>query len=477
MVAALVMLLCIGWVSRAQEVIYSPYQNFDFRSGEFSVVGKVNGVLYMYRGTPQACYLDAYNDQMERTATVVLDFFTGKIYDTKFITYQNQMIVLYQSVESGKVTLYAALLDDKGRLLKRPVVIDAAKQAFFGSYRSYFKIAVSEDKKKILAYETTQRNKSVNADCTWLDDQLTILSKCHTSFNTDNDLEVGEGLVHNDGTFFLPVYTPLGNRNYADQVWLLVLPQAEKKFTPKELPLNNMFAAGTYMKLDNTNDRIYIAGFYSDKKNGSFEGVLYNYYNLKTGTYEPTRLIPLDEELRNNSGERNKKRAFNDYQVKNLIVKNDGGFVLVAEDFFISTRNSYNPGFGYYSFYSPTMSSSVREYHYNDIMSLAYDAEGKRQWKAFVRKEQYSQEDGGMFSSYAMVNTGGALGYLFNDFNSTRSRVQLASVDDEGKVSMMSLNTGADIDWLPRSGKQVSAHEIVVPCLHKRQICFAKIVF
>jgi hypothetical protein len=222
---------------------------------------------------------------------------------------------------------------------------------------------------------------------------------------------------------------------------------------------------------------IYIGGFYSAKKNGSYEGVLYTYYNLKTGTYESTRLIPFDEGLINSTGERNKKLAFNDYMVRNLIVKNDGGFVLIAEDFFISSRNTYSPGFGYYSFYYPTMSSSVREYHYNDIMALSYDAEGQRQWKAFVRKDQYSQEDGGIFSSYALVNTGGTLGFLFNDFNSARSRIQLAVLDGDGKIAMQALSSGEEADWLPRSAKQVASREIVVPCLHKRRICFAKIVF
>jgi hypothetical protein len=41
----------------------------------------------------------------------------------------------------------------------------------------------------------------------------------------------------------------------------------------------------------------------------------------------------------------------------------------------------------------------------------------------------------------------------------------------------MAAGRNDDPDWLPRSGKQVSAREIVIPCLRKRQICFAKVVF
>lgn len=471
-------LTCLSLYSaHAQEVYYTPYENYDWRNGDYAVAGKINGLQYIYRSNNNGYYLDAYDDNMQKVATVVLDFFSGKVYDTRFIITDNRMIVFYQSVESGKITQYAALLDDKGILQKRPIVIDASKQPFFGSARNYFKTIVSDDKKKIMVYETTIKGAAINIDATWLDNQLTVLSKCHTSYTLDNDAEVGEGLLHNDGTFYLPAYTPTGGRNYADQLMLLVLPQAERKFTAKELPLSLKYAAGTYMKLDVNNDKIYIAGFYADKKNSLYEGVLYSYYNIKTGSYEPLKLMPFGDNVQE---EAKKKKAYSDFMVRNLIVKNDGGFVLIAEDYFVSTRNSYSPGMGYYSFYYPTMGASVREYNYRDIMVMSYDGEGNRQWRSFIRKDQYSQEDGGMFSSFAMVNTGGALGFLFNDFNSSRSRVQLASVEGDGKILMQALTTNQgndDADWMPRQAKQVSAREIIIPCLRKRQICFAKVVF
>jgi hypothetical protein len=76
------------------------------------------------------------------------------------------------------------------------------------------------------------------------------------------------------------------------------------------------------------------------------------------------------------------------------------------------------------------------------------------------------------------MNTGGGLGFLFNDFDARRSRIQLSSVSSEGKVNIGYMDAGAadDPDWLPRLGKQVDSREIVVPCLRKKQLCFAKIV-
>ncbi len=112
-------------------------------------------------------------------------------------------------------------------------------------------------------------------------------------------------------------------------------------------------------------------------------------------------------------------------------------------------------------------------------MALSYNKEGERQWSAFIPKMQYSQEDGGVFSSYALLNTGGSLAFLFNDFNSRESRIQLATLDPTGKTDTHTFAPeGKDNpDWIPKSGKQVAARVLIVPCFHKKQICFAKVVF
>ena len=287
-------------------------------------------------------------------------------------------------------------------------------------------------------------------------------------------------MISNEGCLYLPLSTPVGAKNYSDQLWLLSLQPGTTRFITKELPLNNLYVAGYYMKMDNVNKRIYAGGFYAAKKSGSYDGILYAYYDIGSSSFQNRKFISFDSQILSATGSRSKRRAFDDYVVRQMIVKNDGGFVMVSESYFVSTRSSYAPGFGYYAaYYSPYMSANVREYHYNDIMVLSYNGEGQREWGTIIPKTQYSQEDGGLFSSYALLNTGGTLAFLFNDFNSTHSRIQMGAVDELGKLQMHSFTAeGNDYpDWIPRSAKQVASRIMVVPCLHKRQICFAKIVF
>src|ERR1044072_7949527 len=109
-------LLCIALHTGAQNIAYTPYEKFDLRSGDYSVVGKVGGLIYTYRASSEGYFLDAWNDSMERRATVILDFFPEKIYSARFIAYQDKIIVLFQGNEGGKIPQQAAILDAAGRL-------------------------------------------------------------------------------------------------------------------------------------------------------------------------------------------------------------------------------------------------------------------------------------------------------------------------------------------------------------------------
>ena len=474
-----IILLCLPAIMQAQEVTYSDYNKFDYRTDGYSVVGMVGGYLYTYVRNSEGTALESYDDSMNKVATIMLDFFPERIYQVRFVAYPDKMIVLYQALESNKVVQYAALLDATGRLKNKPVELGHTKTGIFGATRTYFSSAVSDDKKWILIYSANDKGKSIELEGKWLDDNLAIVKRSNATFKTENVPEHSDVNVGNDGTVYMAAYTPTGSLNYADQYWMLKLSPGATKFEPKELNLGERFATSGYIRVDNINNRVYFGGFYSDKKNGSFDGIIYAAYDIAAGSFQSQKFIPFDQELITAAGTRRRNHAFDNYHVTQLIVKNDGGFVLVSEVQFVSTRSNYTPGFGYYSFYSPTMTSIVHEYHYNDIMALSYDKNGVRDWKAFVQKDQYSQEDDGVFSSFALLNTGGTLAFLFNDFNPSHSRIQLATLDPNGKSDIHSFNAeGNDYpDWLPRAGKQVASRILVVPCLHKRQICFAKVAF
>ena len=472
--------------SHAQDIFYSKERKFSFQNGDFDVIGWSGDRLYTYRASKEGFFLDAYNDSMRLMATIALDFFPQKIYETKFINYDDQLTVLFQAVQSNYVVQYAVRLDSRARMVQKPVALDSVKTGWFGPSKSYYSSVVSNDKSHIMIYGlgTNKSDKSTGLTTILLDKQLNIVSKSTPAFDRNIDFVLGQAILGNDGTLYMSGYSESGSKGYGGEARIIKLPSGSNTFQTALLPLNNIFISGMYIKLDDNKNEIYAGAFYSDKKSGNIDGVVYALYNPAVDSVTIFKAIPFDDQLRNATDDRNKKKAFNEFEVKNIIVKNDGGFILVSESFYVATRTSYGSGYGgfYSSYYNPTypgMNTSVREYIYGDVMVIDYDGNGERRWHNFIRKEQFSQEDGGLFSSYGMLNSGASLVFLYNDFTYSKSTLNLAAIDVNGKLQLKKLNAGSgnDGDWLPRSGKQTDATELVVPVLRKNNLSFVKLSF
>lgn len=468
-------------MSFAQRVLYSDFSDFDLRNSTVAVIGKLNGTLFTFRSLGKDHFLETYNDSMDHIATIVLDFFPDKVSNIRFINYSDRMLVLYQQQSGTRITQYAAMLDSKGILQKNPLKIDENRAGFFGSSESeFFLSAVSENKEHLVIYRADTKGKHLQFDACWLDvGKMRVSKRVSLKYKGGNVLDCGQALLSNQGDFFLPVYTIIGSRSYSDEYTMLTIKSGENVFRFTPLNLEGHFLEYPFQKINNQNGSIYLASFYSDEKNGNNEGVAAATFDLQSLAFTDRALIPFEDQMRGDTKGKRRERAFNQFRINQLIIKNDGGFLVAAEEYYVTTQSTYMPGLGFYSYYySPVMSQTIREYHYNDILVLSYDAAKKEQWHTFLRKEQYSQEDDGIFSSYALLNTGGGLGFLFNDFDARRSRIQLNSVNADGTVQVGFMDSGAsdDPDWLPREGRQVDTREVVIPCLRRKQICFAKIV-
>lgn len=469
--------------TQAQNIFYSKEQKFTFQNGDFSVVGWCGDRLYTYRASKEGFYLDAFNDSMRLLATVALDFFPKKIYETHFYTTDDQIIVLYQAVQNNYVVQYAARLDNKARMLQKPVPLDSTKMSWFSSDKKYYSSVMSSDKSKLMVFGLgNHKDKKLFLNTTLLDaSSLNIIAKGEPYIEGDNDFTLGQSLLANDGTLYMSAYEGEGSRNYSGDAWLFRL-SPDGQFNNITLPLGTNYLSGMYIKLNDASHDVYIGALYSGKKSGNLDGVVYGLYSSASNSFSSFKMIPFDDQLRNATDDRNKKKAFNDFEVRNLIVKNDGGFILILESYYVTTRtSSYGNNLGYYySWYNNSYATtSTREYHYGDVVTIDYDIDGNRKWHSFIRKEQYSQEDGGLFSSYALLNSGGSLVFLYNDFTSSKSTLNLAAVDVDGNLQMKKMNPGRNdgVDWIPRSGKQTDLRELLIPVLRKNSLGFARVVF
>ncbi|MDT9648872.1 hypothetical protein, partial [Campylobacter jejuni] len=85
-------------------------------------------------------------------------------------------------------------------------------------------------------------------------------------------------------------------------------------------------------KVDNINKHYVITSFLSKTKRGNIEGLYYVLWDKQLNKELLNATHIFDAEFREDAkGEGSIKSAFNDYFLKNLIMRKDGGFIVIAE--------------------------------------------------------------------------------------------------------------------------------------------------
>ena len=91
-------------------------------------------------------------------------------------------------------------------------------------------------------------------------------------------------------------------------------------------------------------------------------------------------------------------------------------------------------------------------------------------------KEQYDDESDDLLS-YQLMNTGGQIHFLFNQQERRNNLLSDYSITPDGAMTrnptLKNLDKG--YEFMPQHGKQVSSRQMIVPCLYRNYICFAKI--
>jgi hypothetical protein len=308
-----------------------------------------------------------------------------------------------------------------------------------------------------------------------------VIARSSVTISLANGQDVGEGILTDDGTYYLPVFEGSAVSTFSNAVALASVTPGDRKTNRFEIPVGTRFIRGITLKHDPLTNQLLVCGFWSERRNGNTEGFYFSKFSLGDFKWQPEQFILFTDSIRNATGERSIRKAMNDYLVRQIIVRKDGGFALLCEDYYqtVRTNSSSFGGSLYFNGFGGFGGQTIREYHYDDVLAMSIDPQGTLSWFGFVHKSQYSQEDGGMYSSYALLKTGGALGILFNDLHNNSTRVHLADIDNSGIITMSMLRLGQNDEpvWLPRSAKQTAARELVVPCFYKRQLCFARLSY
>jgi hypothetical protein len=495
-------LLVLVTNSFAQRIVYSQPGKDDSRRMNFEVIGKVSGNFLIYKGTRDKSFISVYNNDMEETSKVGLDYLPkDKLINIDFFPYKDFSYVVYEYQKKKVVYCDVVKVDGNGKRISEVVNLDTSHIGSTSNNKIYSVIS-SENKAKLMVYKINAKNKSQFIITTLLYNVGLGLEK-RSAFlmpMEESDDYLDEFSLDNDGDLVFAKFNRSNNEtiNKAYLMWKPALADSVKTI---DVPQDKILLDELLVKVDNFNKRYFLTSFYYTKKKGNIEGFYFYVWDKQSQQPVLQNAVVLGDDIRKEAkGDANMKMAFNDYFVRNVIIKKDGGFIINTESYYTSSRsgdwNRWNYLYGYpygaydyYSSYSPIYNSWYwRDRYYNgyqnvrrhadNITVLSFDNTGKLEWSGVINKEQYDDESDDRIS-YLMANTGSQIHYLFNQEEKRALLLNDYTLSASGELNHNPTlkNLDGGYEFLPKYGKQVSGHQLIIPCYYRNYICFAKVEF
>lgn len=236
---------------------------------------------------------------------------------------------------------------------------------------------------------------------------------------------------------------------------------------PSQKPISSLGIA-----FDNFNNKVVIAGFYIERDAGSGTGIFYATIDIAKND----ELVFNTKIIDNNSSNLKRERSLSsgtgimDYPIERIVIRNDGGAIVVAEA-------AYTTEYSYYDSFSQSFTQRL-EYHFENVVVISVNPDASVDWSAIVDKNQVSLDDEGVFSSFCALVGSEQFLILYNDYISRRNKITPAIISSKGILSRgKSVPMSEGFIILPRSGKQVSENELLIPAYKKRDLHLVRFTF
>ena len=309
----------------------------------------------------------------------------------------------------------------------------------------------------------------------------------------DKYFSVEEYQVDNDGNVYI-----LG-LNYKPQYFFTILEYSASGEGFQEYPIktNEKLITDLTFRVDDDGNLV-CSGFYSDFDLNQIKGTYFFRLDTQTKQVFNKSLKEFDFSFRSENltsrqlqkAKRSKKSrqkiGLNSYSLDKLILRSDGGALLIAEQYFVEEYQRpmnggfYNPGY-YPNSYGRSYSTEYY-YHYNDIIIVNIQPNGDIEWATRIPKQQFSINDDGYYLSYAVSIVRDKIYFIYNDsednYNqnnrisqtfefkggSKRSLIAVAEISRDGSLEIFPLfkNRDADIITRPKMCKQVGKKNMII---------------
>jgi hypothetical protein len=485
-----------------QNITYSVTHNENANDVNFEILGKVGDNYLVFKNIVWKNIIQVFDKNMVELSNERLRFMPEKILNADFITYPDYFVIVYQYKKGSIVYCDAVKMNAKGEQNGDIITVDTTRVGLQSGSDIYSTI-YSEDKKNILIYKMHEKNENLHVVTKLYNPSLQLLDSTRSviAFNDRREL-YSPFQIANDGTIFFTKETKPGSRENITELEIITNKPRSNTFKSTAINLEKKFIDGVQIKIDNLNNNYIINSFYYPEKRGSSIVGLFSALISRETDLVKTMFNAFNDSLRikiNSSG--SYRSAFDNLFLRNIFVKRDGSYVLVAEDYSSQTmgyNNSWNrwdylygspyslnndyyywnsPYYRYNRFNSFNNTRSTR-YYYDNILIVSIDSALKLKWENVILKKQ-TDDDNDHFLSYGIMNAGAEINFLFIEKERNSQIISNQSVSTYGKLyrypTLKSRESG--YQFMPRLSKQVGTKQVIMPCVYRGNICFARVDF
>lgn len=455
--------------------------------------------------------IERFGHDMKPQASRLLDLkHEGRKRDMEGILYfQDRLLMFTTFTDKGEKVKELFLEEiDKKTLQVKEERISLGQIDYEGHNKNnsgLFDYVISYDESKLFIYQSMPYDRRDFERFTFsvFDENLSkIWSKEITLPYTDKQFGVSRYRVDDNGNVYLlgRVFDK-GNRlerggeaNY--RYHILSYRNQGEEFQEYKVGIEGKFLNDMQLSVSNNEDLI-LAGFYSEDSPYSISGSFYMMIDNISGQVIQQSLKAFDSDFITQNMKAGKARRVEkriekgknvempNFDLQDLIRREDGGVVLVGEQYYVRvvTTSGINGAI-----------QTTYHYHYNDLMVVNIDPQGNIEWARKIPKEQHTVNDGGWYSGYTMAVAGDKLYFVFNDHrdnmdaepgrlksfrNQRNSLVVLGEMDVYGKLTKKPLfiNREAGVLIRPKVCEQTGDYEMIVFGERGRSQRFAKLKF
>jgi hypothetical protein len=497
----IVIMMLIGFrqVVSGQQITFAPIQSQDKSNMEFEIIGKVSGNYLVYKHYSQKHWLCRYDNQMQLTETVSLDFLPDKLFNIDFIRTGQTITAVFQEQKNNQVYCGAAKLMANGTLLGSIIYLDTAQIGYFANNR-IFGLSVCEDKTKWLIYRKQTRNDEMELRGKLFDTSIQLMDAFVYGDDFENRRDnLTEPIVTNQGLILFCREKRKYTGDHFNKTTLYWHRPNENGFGAADLPLQDWYTMGAFIKIDHTNRKAVITSFYLAERDDKPRGLFCLRFDLTHCELGQSRFNELTEDQTNQlKNENNQRNTWKSLLPNQLLVRKDGSFLLLTESFFTQTWNNNawnqnnfmfnNPGMvpmndvgffnPYYNMYRPWGFNNNQQtrYYYNDILALSVDSLLQLEWTTELNKSQMDI-DNDHYLSFGFLNSGSALHFFYLNPDRQKSAILHQGLSSDGIFQLQPTFYGPEENYffMPRLSKQVGVRQLLVPFQFRGKIGFARI--